>query len=374
MTDAPFSSSEQERYQRHIQLPGFARAGQQRLKQSHVVIIGLGGLGCPAAQYLTAAGTGQLTLVDGDVISLSNLQRQILFSEADIGRPKAEVATERLRQLNSAIQIEYLTEALCLDNAATLIAAADIVIDCTDNFHTRYLINDLCSHFATPWVYSSVLGFAGQLALFEPQHSCFRCLFPTLGEVPDCNQAGVLGVVPGTLGTLQALEAIKYLTGLGAYGNTTDAVSAKSGNRLQQFSALDLGLRSIKLGRSPDCDICNGRSDFRNHIQDYQPQCAALPKQYLLAADQLQAYVAQHQPQLIDVRSPQEHAQGNLGGVNIPIEKLTDTDALNADGCYLVYCQSGMRSQRAVQALLDKTDSALNIKSLQGGIDGQPAP
>ena len=364
MSDRQFSAREKQRYQRHMQLPGFSEAGQRKLKQSHILIIGMGGLGCPAAQYLAAAGIGQLTLIDGDEVSLSNLQRQILFSESDIGHSKAEAAGARLQSLNSDIDIRTIAQPLTLDNAPALIEVADIVIDCTDNFHTRYLINDLCSHYATPWVYSSVLGFAGQLALFDPAHSCFRCLFPELSEVPDCNQAGVLGVVPGALGTLQALEAIKYLAHLGGYGDDCTA------NKLHQLSALDLGLRPIKLGRSPECPICSGQGSYLDHQQDYQAQCFSLPAEYQLSADQFDSFLNSHQPQLIDVRSADEHAQGNLGGINIPLDSLMEINNLDPDGCYLIYCQSGLRSQKAVQALLDNNDK-LSIRSLQGGIDGQ---
>jgi adenylyltransferase/sulfurtransferase len=359
------SEREQQRYQRHRQLPGFAEEGQQRLKQSHILIIGMGGLGCPASLYLAAAGVGQLTLVDGDQVSLSNLQRQVLFTEADISESKALTAQQRLQAINSDIAITAIAEQLTPDNAPALIEHCDLVLDCTDNFHTRYLINDLCHHFKKPWVYSSVLGFNGQLALFNPEHSCFRCLFPELSEVPDCNQAGVLGVIPGTLGTLQASEAIKHLAGL----------SEDSTNKLQQFSALQTSLRGIKLRRSDDCPICSGKQTYLDLGDDYQVSCQPLDNQYLINPEQLSVFIEQYQPQLIDVRSEAEHQQGNLGGINIPAgnihaDNMDTADDLTKDTWYLLYCQSGVRSQRALQAMLDR--GYTRLRSLQGGMDALP--
>ncbi|GAA5315306.1 MAG: HesA/MoeB/ThiF family protein [Candidatus Pelagadaptatus aseana] len=355
MTD--LSERQQLRYQRHCQLPGFGEAGQQRLQQSHILIIGMGGLGCPAALYLAAAGVGKLTLVDGDQVSLSNLQRQVLFTEADIGRSKVVAAAERLSALNSDITIEVVASHLTLDNAPALIEDCDLVLDCTDNFHSRYLINDLCHFFQTPWLYSSVLGFNGQLALFDPAHSCFRCLFPELSEVPDCNQAGVLGVVPGTLGSFQASEAINYLANLKPYDT----------NRLQQYSALENTLRSIKLHQSDECPLCSQQQTYKDLIDDYQPSCQLVPDDQLISPQQLTQFIATHQPQLIDVRSPDEHHRHNIGGRNIPLPLMDKTDDLNPDTWYLLYCQSGVRSQKALQILLEKGYSQL--RSLQGGLD-----
>nr|WP_084198440.1 HesA/MoeB/ThiF family protein [Halioglobus japonicus] len=253
---------ERQRYQRHLQLQGFGEAGQQALGASHICIVGLGGLGCPASLYLAAAGVGRLTLVDGDTVSLSNLQRQVLFREADIDRNKAAAAAEQLAQRNSGIAIHAVDSFLDIALAEQLFSDVDLVLDCTDNFHTRYLINDICHALAKPWVYASVLGFSGQLALFTPGEACFRCLFPELSEAPDCNQAGVIGAVPGVMGTLQALEAIKFL---GPENTPTD-------NSLVSVDGAGLKLRQFKLSPDPGCVLCSGRQTYRDRTADYQPR------------------------------------------------------------------------------------------------------
>ncbi len=355
-----FSDRERERYQRHLQLPGFAAAGQATLRRSHALVVGLGGLGCPAALYLAAAGVGRLTLVDGDTVSLSNLQRQILFTEDDLGANKAQAAARHLAARNSDISVTATASPLDVDNAPALLESADIVLDCTDNFHTRYLVNDVCHYLDKPWVYASVLGFAGQLALFRKAGGCFRCLFPELGETPDCNQAGVLGAVPGILGTQQALMAIRFLSGL--HDNQA---------RLHSFDGLGMQLRSINLTVSPECPLCSGRQTFHDRGADYAAQCAPEPAGYTLAAADFTRFVDEWQPLLVDVRSAAEHSAGNLGGHNIPLEHLTVEIDLVADDDrpIVLYCQSGIRSAGAVQVLLDK--GLENVLSLAGGVEGQ---
>ena len=356
-----FTDSERERYQRHLQLPGFGDSGQSALGRAHIAVIGLGGLGCPASLYLAAAGVGKLTLVDGDAVSLSNLQRQVLFMEKDLGRNKATAARDQLAARNSDISITAVSRHLDADTAETLIKSAGLVIDCTDNFHTRYLINDICHYLQTPWVYGSVLGFGGQHALLKPGGGCFRCLFPELGEVPDCNAAGVLGAVPGTLGTLQALTAIRYLAGM----------DETSENVLFTFDGMATQLRQVRLSISPDCIICSGESTYRDRLTDYAPRSTGLPADRILPAAELATFLAAENPLLVDVRSAEEHAAGNLGGINIPVARLRDEVGRLAmqDRTILLYCQSGIRSATAAAALLDH--DAVAILSLAGGMSGQ---
>lgn len=356
-----FTERERQRYLRHLQLAGFGEAGQAALRGAQVCIIGLGGLGCPAALYLAAAGAGAMTLVDGDTVSLSNLQRQVLFTEADLDSNKAIAAARRLAERNSDIAVTAAAEALVADNAEALLQTADIVLDCTDNFHTRYLINDVCHHLGKPWVYASVLGFAGQLALFRPGHGCFRCLFPELGEAPDCNQAGVLGAVPGILGTQQALLAIQCLAGL----HDEQA-------KLHSFDALGLGLRSIRLSRSPDCPLCCGAKTWHDHLADYQPRRPEAVPDITVQASEFTLFIQEHDPLLVDVRPPEEHAAGNLGGINIPAEHLAAELGRHADEGrpVLLYCTIGKRSAMAASSMLELGYD--NVLSLAGGIQGQP--
>lgn len=354
------SEHERQRYQRHLQLEGFGESAQKALKKSHVCIVGLGGLGCPAGLYLAAAGIGRITLVDGDVVSLSNLQRQVLFREEDIGRNKAAVAAEQLKARNSEIDVHAMPSFLTVALAEDVFPDADLVLDCTDNFHTRYLINDLCHHHRIPWIYASVLGFNGQLALFSPGDCCFRCVFPELAETPDCNQAGVLGAVPGNLGTLQALEAIKHLSGAGL----------NAGTRLLSFDGASLSSRQIKLGVSPECPLCNGRKRYTDFMSDYD-MASDTDAVKELPAEELQAFVTSESPLLIDVRSAEDHQGGNLGGINIPLDELPGRlgEIESEQRTILLYCQGGKRSRAAATLLLEQ--GITGVLSLAGGCNGQ---
>ena len=354
------SDRERLRYQRHLQLEGFGESAQKTLQESHVCIVGLGGLGCPASLYLAAAGVGRITLIDGDTVSLSNLQRQVLFCEEDLERNKADVAAEQLKARNADIEVTALASFLTVGLAQDVFPNVDIVLDCTDNFHTRYLINDLCHHHKTPWIYASVLGFAGQMALFTPGECCFRCLFPELAETPDCNQAGVLGAVPGNLGTLQALEAIKYLAGINA---GADAV-------LLSFDGLSLTTRQVSLGVSPGCSLCNGSKRYTDFMNDYKnPADTGAVNE--LPAEELIAFIASESPVLVDVRSVDDHQSGNLGGLNIPLEQLAGRlgEIEHEHRVVLVYCQGGKRSRTA--ALLLQEHGVTAVLSLAGGFNGQ---
>ena len=370
-----FSEQEYLRYTRHIQLPGAGAAGQSKLKQAHVLIVGCGGLGAPVSYYLAAAGVGTITLVDNDTVDLSNLQRQITFTEADIGKSKALCTKLRLEQLNSDINIHAVDKALSLDNAAELIQAADLVLDCTDNFATRYLINDLCKVLGKRWIYASIYQFSGQCALFNPDQSCFRCIFPSApsgDSAPNCNTAGVLGVLPGLLGTMQASEALKLLLGLpSAISNTLMLVETDS----MQF-------QKIALQQKSTCPCCSTEFRFNPDCADYSGICAterisenanesASNTSVICAAD-FQQYHSRDDIVVVDVRNKAEHHAFNLGGLNIPLDELaTPSEDINLAGnldknkTLLLYCQSGIRSQQACHLLSAKNYKAISV---EGGI------
>lgn len=357
-----FTEQEQARYQRHLQLPNFGAEGQARCREAHVAIVGMGGLGCPVALYLAAAGVGTLSLIDADSVSLSNLQRQVLFTEADIGTNKAQAAAKQLRARNSTINIIAQPSKLCPDNAQHLLAQADVVIDCSDNFYARYLINDTCYVNNTPWIYSSVLGQQGQVALFQPQHSCFRCLFPKLTSVPDCNQAGVLGVMPGMLGTMQASLALQYLAG----------VDLAEHNELHMVGSWPFQLRTIRLSQAPNCSLCEGTASADELAQNYASNKAVLDAAYILNADQLAQLKGQQEVVLVDVRSPEEHQRSNLGGINIPLSDVVKKFSPMADKAYVFYCQTGKRSEQAARDVLHQYPEQLgfSIYTLKDGLGG----
>ncbi|MBB6523179.1 HesA/MoeB/ThiF family protein [Pseudoteredinibacter isoporae] len=359
------NAQEHERYLRQIQLPSFGKDGQQRLKNAKVLIIGLGGLGCPVAQYLAAAGVGELTLVDGDAVSLSNLQRQVLFSERDIAANKARIAAEKLRGANRDIAIKSLEANLNPDNAHQLIKHCDLVLDCTDNFYSRYLINDVCANYNIPWVYASVLGFQGQAALIQPRHSCFRCLYPELAETPNCNEAGVIGAVPGIIGGMQALLAINHLA------QTRLPTLETEQNQLHILQGLQT--RCITLHKSPDCDICNGRKTYRDFSQDHQGRSTSLlDSKHIISWEDVQSLDAE-KTILIDVRDSDEHKNFNIGGFNIPLEILEETLQPEENTYYLFYCQSGQRSDKAIKLLenkwIDLKTNNTYLLSLYGGLN-----
>lgn len=351
------SDQEQQRYLRQIQLPECAIEGQVSLKNSHVLIVGMGGLGCPASLYLAAAGVGKLTLIDGDVVSLSNLQRQVLYTEAEIGINKAQAAAKRLGQLNSDIDIVAVTEHFSLKLGLTLLAGVDLVIDCTDNFQTRYLINDLCHHFQLPWIYSSVLRMVGQMALFKPGGACFRCLFPELTNTPDCNAAGVLGPLPGMMGTLQASEAIKFLV----------SDSPSSQYPFIQIDAVGFNITKFNLTQSSDCAVCSGNKTYRDLQQDYPSSSSSLDEALVVSKEHFEQLLNENNNSvLIDVRSTQEHQQNNIGGISLPLDQLDTSQQLDKSSIYLIYCQTGKRSRLASEKL---HELGYAVYALEGGIE-----
>lgn len=352
-----FSADEWLRYTRHIQLPEVGAAGQLKLKQSHILVIGAGGLGSPVALYLAAAGVGHLTLVDGDTVDTSNLQRQIIFEHDQVGRSKAAAARERLLRLNPEIRVDAVESFLNADNARELVAAADLVVDCTDNFSARYLINDYCCALGKPWVFASIQKFFGQCALFVPGGACFRCLFPEAPtNVEDCNSAGVIGVLPGLLGVLQANEAVKFLLGL----------PTPLQNQLLLVDALNLDFRSIRLTRSDDCAACRDPAGAPTLPRQSAPLCTATGNTGSLNPDAFRDRYRAGNCVLLDVRGPLERQSFHIGGLHIPLDELPQRLAeLEGAETVLCYCQSGIRSGKAV-ALLQQ--QGVNGASLDGGL------
>ena len=358
-----FSANEYARYTRHIQLSQVGAEGQTRLKKSHVLMIGCGGLGAPVSLYLAAAGVGKISLVDGDTVELSNLQRQVTFTEADIGHNKAQVSQRRLQALNSDIEVVAHPEHLNADNAQPLIQDADMVLDCTDNFTARYLINDTCARLQKPWVFASIHTFSGQCALFDSSASserptaCFRCLFPTApSEIADCNTAGVIGVLPGLLGMLEANEAIKYLLGL----------PTPLRNNLLMVDAVELSFKSIRLARDPNCPSCQnpGQLSIHGSAEEENPVCSADSSDGISAEQFTQQRASQHSNALVlDVRTDAERQAFSLGGQHIPLAELADRiGELDLQQTIYCYCQSGARSAQAVELLRAQgAEQALNV-------------
>ncbi len=358
-----------QRYARHLTLPEVGVTGQDRLQAARVLLIGAGGLGSPVALYLAAAGIGTLGIVDDDVVDLSNLQRQVLHGTAAIGLPKIASARQRLADLNPDVAVETFGERLTSANAREVIRQFDLVIDGSDNFPTRYLVNDACVLERVPFVYGSIYRFEGQLSLFgAPDGPCYRCLFaepPAPELVPSCIDAGVLGVLPGIIGTLQALEAIKWILGLG-----TSTIG-----RLLLFDALKLEMREISLRRDPACVVC-GTTPSITELVDYEAFCgsaaASEPTERVteISPTELLARRADAvAPVQLDVREPWEFEIAHIpGSVLIPLGELAARYTELPPGVPIVtICHHGMRSLRAAELL-----GAMGfgeVASLAGGVD-----
>ncbi|MDF3199448.1 molybdopterin-synthase adenylyltransferase MoeB [Pseudomonas sp. 1912-s] len=362
------SNEEVQRYVRHITLPGVGREGQLNLKKARVLIIGTGGLGSPISLYLAAAGIGTLGLVDFDVVESSNLQRQIVHGNSTLGLPKVESARRRLQDLNSHIQINTYDTAFNTDNALELVDAYDLVIDGTDNFETRYLVNDACVQLGKPLVYGAIYRFDGQISVLNYKGGpCYRCLFPQAPPAelaPNCSAGGVIGVLPGVVGMIQATEAIKLLIGIG---------EPLSG-RLMRFDALAMKFSEIRFKRRADCPCC---SELR-HSQSVAPAvCAdAVPSQPSLAEERyikprvLKQLLEQHSKAdvLLDVRDASELEVCKLPGVvHIPLAELDGQLAtLSRDNTHYLICYAGTRAEQAATTLL--AAGFANTKVLQGGM------
>jgi molybdopterin/thiamine biosynthesis adenylyltransferase/rhodanese-related sulfurtransferase len=356
------------RYARQVRLPEFGAEGQRRLADARVLLVGLGGLGSPAALYLAAAGVGTLGLVDYDVVDATNLHRQVIHGTPDVGRSKLASAAERIGAINPDVRLELHNEAFETANARRLVEAYDVVVDGTDNFPTRYLVNDACVMTGTPNVYGSIFRFEGQASVFAaPGGPCYRCLHPEpppAGLIPNCAEAGVLGVLPGIIGTIQATEAVKIITGIG------DALVG----RLLLYDALRMKFRDIVLPRDPECPVC-GEMPTIGELVAYDPVCdtatgsaGQVSMKDEMTVDELKQWRdSGHPHMLIDVREPFEHASARIdGAVLIPMGQILDRlDTLPTDQPIVVQCQSGARSARVTAALRAKGFDAAN---LTGGI------
>ena len=357
----PLSSEELERYGRQLQLPAFGIEAQQRLKAARMLIVGAGGLGSPAALYLAAAGVGTIGLVDFDAVDGTNLHRQILYGTADVGTPKLTAAAVRLRDQNPHVRLELHEESFGVANARRLVESYDIVIDGTDNFPTRYLVNDACVIVGRPNVYGSVSQFEGQAAVFAAEDGpCYRCLHPEPppeGLIPNCADGGVLGVLPGIIGTIQATEAIKLATGVGEPMIGT----------LLVFDALRMTFRRLTLPRDRECPVCGDVPTIRE-LNTYERSCDPAHMTDQITVDELRHWRREGRRHvLLDVREQSEHAAARIeGSTLIPLGSLAGRLAeLPSDQPIVVHCQSGGRSLRAVQLLKSKGFEAYN---LTGGI------
>jgi sulfur-carrier protein adenylyltransferase/sulfurtransferase len=357
------------RYSRHLIIPDVAMDGQKRLKNASVLLIGAGGLGSPNAMYLAAAGVGHLGLVDFDEVDASNLQRQVIHGTSDIGRPKLESAADKIREINPYVEVTLHETRLTSDNARDIIRGYDLVIDGSDNFPTRYLVNDACVLESKPYVWGSIYRFDGQVSVFWAEHGpCYRCLYPEPpppGMVPSCAEGGVLGVLCATVGSIQANEAIKLITGIG------DPLVG----RLLIYDALELSFKDIRVRKDPECPVC-GKNPTVTELIDYEEFCGVVSDQAQAAAAdatltprELKELVdAGRQMALIDVREEAEWQINRLPGAKlIPLGELPGRlTELPQTEPVVVYCKTGVRSAEALALL--KQSGFSTAKHLGGGI------
>ncbi len=350
------SKEEILRYSRQTILPGFDLSGQEKLKAAKVLVIGAGGLGCPVLQYLAAAGVGKIGIVDGDIVDISNLHRQILYNENDLGKNKAIQAAEKILLINPFVKTDIYAEHLNNDNALEIIASYDIILDGTDNFPTRYLINDACVILDKPNVFASINQFSAQVSIFNVKENGkrgvnYRDIYPTpprAEESPSCAEVGVLGVLPGIAGSVQALEAIKLITDLG------DALI----NKLWIYDALNNQSTTLRLS------IDEQQKEI-TQLEDYQVFCAIDTVPEISAQE---AKTNWNDYEFIDVRTPDKHAHKNIGGINIPIDVLHERlSQLNKNKKYICYCSTGNKSKTATHILLK--NGFPTVQSLIGGVE-----
>ncbi len=367
-TQDPFGAEERLRYSRHFRLPEIGLAGQAKLKAARVLCVGAGGLGSPVALYLAAAGVGRLGLVDADRVELSNLQRQLLHGTGDVGRTKGDSARDRLAAVNPHVEVQIHACRFESENAEEILRDYDLLIDGSDNFATRYLANDVAVFAHKPNVYGSIFRFDGQTTVFAPHLGgpCYRCLFPeppAPGAVPNCADAGVLGVLPGIVGTLQATEALKLILGLGE----------SLVGRLLHFDALSMKFREFKLRRDPECPVCGTAPSITAPI-DYESFCGS-PAAVAADVPQIDVHALRAKlarPEecvLLDVREPFEFEIARIAGANlIPLGELPARLAeLDREKEIFVLCHSGMRSERAAEFLQGAGFG--RVANVTGGID-----
>src|ERR1700692_2307772 len=357
------------RYSRHLIMPEVGMEGQLKLKNAKVLLIGTGGLVAPLGLYLAAAGVGHLGLVDFDVVDFTNLQRQVTFGSDDVGKPKALAAQARLSNLNPDIEIETFETKLTSENALELFKDFDIIVDGTDNFPTRYLVNDACILLGKPNVYGSIFRFEGQATGFGmPDGPCYRCLYPEPpppGLVPSCAEGGVLGVLPGIVGSIQAMETIKLILGAGE----------PLVGRLMLFDALAMRFRELKLRRNPDCPMCGDHRTITKLI-DYEEFCGIRGEEDPPMADGMPEIRARDlkarqdrgdDPFILDVREPHEYQICNLNGKLIPLGELPRrVSELDSSVEMVVHCRSGKRSADAIHFL--QTAGFKKLWNLKGGV------
>ena len=367
-----FSQNEIQRYSRHLIMPEVGMTGQKKLKSASILLIGAGGLGSPLGLYLAAAGIGRLGLVDFDVVDHSNLQRQVLHTTADVGRSKLQSAAEHLQAINPEVELDLYETHISSANAMELMGPYDIVIDGTDNFPTRYLVNDACVLLGKPNVYGSIFRFDGQASVFHPPHGpCYRCLFPEPpppGMVPSCAEGGVLGILPGTIGIIQATEAVKLILGTGK----------SLIGRLMVYDALDMTFREMKIRRNPECPLC-GENPTIKELIDYEQFCGipsqhedtvlSVPDWEISVADLHAQIQGDPKPFILDVRNPVEYEICKLPeSFLIPLSQLPQrTGELDPDQEIIVHCKTGQRSAHAVELL--RGAGFQKVKNLLGGIE-----
>jgi adenylyltransferase/sulfurtransferase len=363
----PLSNPEIARYSRHLTLPQFGMAGQEKLKAASVLLVGTGGLGSPAAMYLAAAGVGRLGIVDFDVVDESNLQRQLLHFQDDVGRPKVQSAKDKLRGINPLIEICVHEEALSDVNAVRIMSDYDVVVDGTDNFPTRFLVNDACVLLGKTNVYGSIFRFEGQASIFDARTGpCYRCIFPEpppAGAVPSCAEGGVLGVLPGIIGSIQALEAIKWITGIG------DNLQG----RLLLFDALRMGFRELKVPKDPQCPICGDDPAITElSMIDYACDAGSTredPQMKVITVTELKARIDNGDDfVLLDVREPHEIEICKLANsVKIPLGQLPERlGELDPAADIVVHCKMGVRSANACDFMA--AHGFTKVANLVGGI------
>jgi len=356
------------RYSRHITLPEVGLEGQKKLKAAKVLIVGAGGLGCPVALYLAAAGVGTIGMVDYDVVDESNLQRQILYGVTQKGQPKLDAARDRLQNLNPHIKINLYHVALTSANALEIVKDYDMVLDGTDNFPTRYLVNDACVMSGKPNVYGSIYRFDGQVSVFNHEDGpCYRCLYPSPpppGLVPSCAEGGVLGVLPGIIGCLQANEALKLILGIGNLMK----------GRFMLFDALEMEFTELKIKKDPNCVVC-GENPTLTELIDYQQFCG-IPKaddkkddfDEITVSELKKILDKDNHPVVIDVREPFELDIAQIDGtVHIPMKEIQDhLSEFNIEDEIIVHCKSGGRSAKICKLLIE--NKFTNVKNVKGGI------
>ncbi len=348
------------RYARHLSLKEIGPIGQQKIGEAKVLVVGAGGLGCPVLQYLTAAGVGHIGIIDNDLVSLSNLQRQILFRESDVGKSKAEIARKHLFELNSTLDIRAFPEKITSANAVDILSGFDMVVDCTDNFPTRYLLNDACLLTGKPYIYGAIHRFEGQVAVFNltKESANYRDLYPTPpapGSVPTCEEEGVLGVLPGLIGTLQAIEVLKIITQsgevldselmmLGAWDNTRQRMVIRPNGSRPKVTAL--------IDYEAFCGIKNHQVEMKEitvqELSSWKENCVDY--------------------QLIDVREPYEYEIVNIGAELMPMSELQEyIDLIDKDRQVVIHCHHGGRSASVIQ-ILQSRYGFNNLYNLTGGI------